>query len=264
MSAVCTGLLFTACGVTPEEFAPDERLGTHQAAVCTGAQVSSLVLLGYNFYQGTLSSGGTWAVTTPSNAIYLEYYVDGVRVGSEDRPGTSGSWYHSSTGWTCSTQAFEVRAWPLVVDGSGVRSLCTANGPVTMGTSVRDQSCCMPETDAQFCARLGKQCGPVGMGTDNCGNPRSVDSCGNCPSGSQCDWDLNVCVPRPCEPESSCVGRCGCVSDGCGGMVNCGICPTYACPQATPFPCCDGSCSKSRLCPGIACDPWPNTCWPTE
>jgi hypothetical protein len=42
---------------------------------------------------------------------------------------------------------------------------------------------CTPETDTQFCARLGKNCGTVTAG-DNCGISRTVNSCGTCTSGT--------------------------------------------------------------------------------
>jgi hypothetical protein len=53
---------------------------------------------------------------------------------------------------------------------------------------------CVAETDAQFCARLGKSCEMV-AGTDNCGAARSA-GCGTCPSGMGCV--VNVCQTPVC------------------------------------------------------------------
>jgi hypothetical protein len=57
---------------------------------------------------------------------------------------------------------------------------------------------CAPETNAAFCARLGKECGMV-TGTDHCGLARSVTSCGTCMSPLVCGGAgmANVCGERP-------------------------------------------------------------------
>src|SRR5689334_24278780 len=44
---------------------------------------------------------------------------------------------------------------------------------------------CAAETNAQFCSRLGKNCGSV-TGTDNCGATRTVTSCGTCKAPATC------------------------------------------------------------------------------
>jgi GH18 family chitinase len=52
---------------------------------------------------------------------------------------------------------------------------------------------CTPETDAEFCSRLAKNCGSV-TGTDNCGASRTA-SCGSCTSPETCGGAgvANVC-----------------------------------------------------------------------
>jgi hypothetical protein len=50
---------------------------------------------------------------------------------------------------------------------------------------------CTPESNAAFCSRLGKNCGSV-TGTDNCGDPRTVNPCGTCTSPQVCGAS-NVC-----------------------------------------------------------------------
>jgi hypothetical protein len=53
---------------------------------------------------------------------------------------------------------------------------------------------CPAETNAQFCSRLGKNCGSV-TGTDNCGVTRTVGSCGTCTAPATCGGGgtANVC-----------------------------------------------------------------------
>ncbi len=74
------------------------------------------------------------------------------------------------------------------VTGAGI--INWLRNPVALGAGAG----CTPETDAQFCSRLGKNCGTV-TGTDNCGASRTVSSCGTCTSPQTCGRGgvLNVC-----------------------------------------------------------------------
>jgi hypothetical protein len=79
----------------------------------------------------------------------------------------------------------------------------TANGGVgvTQLAEIQlfgDPGACLPETDAGFCARTGKNCGTV-SGTDDCGNPRTVTSCGACNAPETCGGagTANVCGAPP-------------------------------------------------------------------
>ena len=80
---------------------------------------------------------------------------------------------------------------------------------------VRDTSnpgsaaCCQP---TYSCA--GRACGTV---NDNCG---WAHSCGTCASGQTCT-SSGCCALTQAQ---ACAGRCGNVSDGCGGTYNCGCC----------------------------------------
>lgn len=115
---------------------------------------------------------------------------------------------------------------------------CGASRTVGCGTCPGTQTCgasgqcqaCVGETDAAFCARVGKTCGTV-SGTDNCGAARTVSSCGTCTSPQSCT-SSNVCA---CVPETNgafCtrVGKnCGAVTgtDNCGAprsVSSCGTC----------------------------------------
>jgi peptidoglycan/xylan/chitin deacetylase (PgdA/CDA1 family) len=66
---------------------------------------------------------------------------------------------------------------PDTCGGAGVANIC--------GT-------CVGESDAAFCARLGKNCGSF-SGTDNCGVTRTASSCGSCTAPAMCSAS-NVCT----------------------------------------------------------------------
>jgi hypothetical protein len=102
---------------------------------------------------------------------------------------------------------------------------------------------CDAETDEQFCARRGKDCGVLAA-PDNCGTPRTVPSCGSCTPAQLCgagDGGPNVC----CVPQCSVCGG----SDGCGGVCATGGCAagkvcdagTCSCPAGQGA--CDGGCA---------------------
>jgi peptidoglycan/xylan/chitin deacetylase (PgdA/CDA1 family)/uncharacterized protein involved in high-affinity Fe2+ transport len=98
-------------------------------------------------------------------------------------------------------------------------------------------STCATETDAAFCARLGKNCGSV-SGTDNCGAPRDVASCGTCGEPNTCGAGgvANVCG---CTPESDAelcarqAANCGALTatDRCGASRTIASCGTCVSPQ---------------------------------
>lgn len=82
------------------------------------------------------------------------------------------------------------------------------------------------------CADLGYNCGNAWLG---CGPKTNTVDCGSCASGSSCNTAYNLCEPT-CTPKAAkdlCADaqaargvECGYISDGCGGLVNCGGCPT--------------------------------------
>lgn len=108
---------------------------------------------------------------------------------------------------------------------------------VCEGTSeCNDENTCVcpDESDAELCARQGKECGMF-VGMDLCGEERTAD-CGACPQG-ECQDD-NTC--SVCSPESD---TNFCLRGGieCGDLTaedNCGELRTVAC----------GSCEPSMLC----------------
>lgn len=105
---------------------------------------------------------------------------------------------------------------------------------------------CTPETDAAFCARLGKTCGSV-TANDNCGTSRTVTSCGACTAPATCGGGgtPNVCGSCTAETDTAFCSRlgknCGSVSgtDNCGtsrAVSSCGTCTAPA------------TCSASNVC----------------
>ncbi|HZH17441.1 MAG TPA: hypothetical protein VE057_24020 [Archangium sp.] len=134
---LCGLLMLVGCGGGLEEAGPPpaaEPLGAHEAALCSGLSVSSLSVSGISTYQGEMAGSGRWAVAGGSNAVRLEYRVDGMlRSSDERRPDLDpapdanpydGTWYFSTTGVTCGVRTFEVKAWPMVIDSAGTRTVC--------------------------------------------------------------------------------------------------------------------------------------------
>jgi len=127
LSAAClSGLLLTACGGAPEiALSPNtELLVMQQSALCSGLSSLQLTISGISTYQGEMAGAGLWEVSTGANAVRLEYYVDGVLRSVEDRMGNAGTWYFSAAGMACGTRNFVVRAFPMVIDSAGNRSVC--------------------------------------------------------------------------------------------------------------------------------------------
>ncbi|AKJ06038.1 hypothetical protein ATI61_110218 [Archangium gephyra] len=146
-----SGLLLTACGGAPEAGLAEagETLGTQQAALCTGLSVDNLVIDGASSYQGEIAGSGSWLNSIGSNAVRLEYYVDGILRSSEDRMGNSGTWYFSAAGAACGWHSVVVKAFPMVVDSAGNRTTCY-DYPNEASTSVLEY--CNP-TSSVSCTR---------------------------------------------------------------------------------------------------------------
>ncbi|HYO68113.1 MAG TPA: RCC1 repeat-containing protein, partial [Archangium sp.] len=127
LRVVLGGLLLAACGAPPESLPSEEELGTAQAAVCADLTVTSLTMDGASSYEGLLSGGGNWAVSTLANGARLEYRLDGTLISTEDRTNNADTWYVSQSGIRCGLHILEVKAWPMVVDSAGNRTVCLAN-----------------------------------------------------------------------------------------------------------------------------------------
>ncbi|MBI3073043.1 MAG: hypothetical protein HYY84_13095, partial [Deltaproteobacteria bacterium] len=116
---------------------------------------------------------------------------------------------------------------------------------------------CTPESDGDFCARVGATCGSK-TGTDNCGASRTVTSCGSCTSPETCLSNVCACTPTTCTAQGK---NCGSISDGCGGTLNCGTC------SGTGQSCVSNVCSctpdNTTACAGKNCGSVTNNCGQT-
>ncbi|WNG59553.1 hypothetical protein F0U59_36210 [Archangium gephyra] len=125
--SLLSGLLLAGCGggLEPVPIGSAEPLGVQESELCSSLSVTSLTLSGASIFEGELAGSGSWTVSTSSNAVLLEYYVDNVKVAYEERPGATGTWYFSNGGVSCGVNhTFMVKAWPMVIDSSGVRTTC--------------------------------------------------------------------------------------------------------------------------------------------
>ena len=160
----------------------------------------------------------------------------------------SGVWKSMANSWGCNYFACD--------SGTCLSNVCPAAVPA-----------CVPKT----CASLGNVCGSVSDGcggTLNCGNcsaspvanssvvisPNSVTNINNsncqdnsCPSGS---LPVSTCTPKTCD---SLIYNCGTASDGCGGTLQCGTCPSgQACTNnkcvTSVSQCSNNTCSSGLVC----------------
>ncbi|MFE8600908.1 LamG-like jellyroll fold domain-containing protein [Archangium violaceum] len=167
LCALLSGLMLLACGVPESEEAPPEELevGTRESAMCSGASVSSLTFSALSSYQGEVIGMGNWKVEYPANAVFLEYYLDGVRYAYSDRTpeepvnNREGSWHFSQQGIACGSHTLEVRAWPVVLSSTG-RDVC---GPTPKTIS---QSYTEP---CQLSGDLGSALGAKVVSASTCG-----------------------------------------------------------------------------------------------
>ncbi len=162
--------LLVACGGGEGEGPArlEESVGVSQEALCSGLSVTSLAISDASSYGGELGAVGTWGVSLFANAVRLEYYVDGVLRSYDERPGTSGTWYHSSNGLGCGSHTLEVRGYPMVIDSNGNETTCLDS--VTTATTSFTQDC---PTASVSCSRTsdwlitctGSASGGVGSNT---------------------------------------------------------------------------------------------------
>jgi hypothetical protein len=135
------GLLAACGGIEPNELDAMEELGTSEAAMCYNATASGLSISGISTYQGDMVGAGSWEVTYPANAVWLDYYIDDVKQSSEQRfsDTRSGSWSFSKTSVSCGPHTFKVIAYPMVAY-SGGSSVCWSNTSQTR-TQVVNEPC---------------------------------------------------------------------------------------------------------------------------
>lgn len=96
-----------------------------------------------------------------------------------------------------------------------------------LGGDMAPEDMCVPETDAEMCARYMFECGPL-QNLDNCGQMRTIESCGD--EATVCD-EFETCgaggIPGQCGcMVATCADLgvlCGEVSDSCGGILTCDL-----------------------------------------
>ncbi|HEX5751896.1 MAG TPA: hypothetical protein VFZ09_37090 [Archangium sp.] len=181
--AVLCGLL-VACGGTEADpvLSEQETLGTQSSELCSGLYVTSLVVSGASTYNGEMAASGTWTTAPGANAVRLEYYVGDTLYTTEERVGTTGTWYFSTTGIACGPRNLVVKAWPMVVDSAGNRTTCSAALTSTTVTVTED---CHWTTYAPF------PCGTFGFPSCYAFAP-----CPSSPSGQVCSPYGSVCIVR--------------------------------------------------------------------
>ena len=162
--------LLAACGGGVEAgTAPvEESVGVSQEALCSGLSVTNLAISDASSYGGELGAVGTWGVSLFANAVRLEYYVDGTLRSYDERPGTSGTWYHSSNGLGCGSHTLKVRAYPMVIDSNNNKTTCLDS--VTTATTSFTQAC---PSASLSCSRSGDYIVCNGSGSGGSGSPYS-------------------------------------------------------------------------------------------
>lgn len=161
-----TLLLSASCGLPPESLSAEsgEPPGHLESALCSGASVSDLSLLGASAYGGELGAAGSWTVSS-ANGVRLEFLVDGQTQAVSERPSASGTWNHSSQGLACGAHTLQVRAWPMVIDSAGNRTTCMAQGPRILSQSF-NQDCPSASVRCLHTSRWQVTCtGSAGGGT---------------------------------------------------------------------------------------------------
>ncbi len=157
---------------------------------------------GLNYILKGIATKGTTSKTDycSSTSVLVEYYCSGnIKYVN----------YNCGSGKVCSDGACIASTCTNECSISG-QKICDGNGYKTCGnydadsclewsalTDCGEKSCvdgdcistCNPESDTQFCTRLGKDC--LFTGNDNCGEPRTVN-CGTCDAGETCS--NGVCV----------------------------------------------------------------------
>jgi hypothetical protein len=177
-----SGLLLTACGPVSESSEMPEALGVVEAAMCSSSAVTTLTISGISTYQGEMAGSGTYAVSYPANAVWLEYRIDGVLQSSEQRVGSSGNWSFSKSPVTCGTHTFNVQAWPAVVDSVGNQTICWSNTSQSLSQNVTE-AC--PVTCGDGVCSPGENCA-MDCCEAFCRDNTCCPSSGRCADGRAC------------------------------------------------------------------------------
>lgn len=142
---------------------------------------------------------------------------------------------------TCEAEGI---ACGTISDGCGGTLDCDAEVGCPRGLACVHNACRPPEAPMECMLQMAN-CGSV---THSCSGDEL--DCGECPDGERCVGNrCELCVPRTCEELGL---QCGQKSDGCGGKLSCGSCPTYD-DDGQVVTCHNNLCCTPRSCPDNAC-----------
>ncbi len=123
-----------------------------------------------------------------------------------------------------------------LLSGGGALAAKGGNGN---GKGQSKKSDCCPDSAPRLC---DNQCVNFDVDPNHCGDCNTV-----CGPNDVCQDGQCVCVPKTCADLGA---QCGSVSDGCGGMLECGSCgPDEVCESGTCVPNCSGT-----ICNGVCVD----------
>jgi hypothetical protein len=147
----------------------------------------------------------------------------------------------------------------LAGDGCGGTQKCPdcAPGQTCGGAGVPNQ-CGAPACTKTSCAAEHATCGLIG---DGCGGSLDCGPLTSCAAGTTCggggtpnQCGAGACVQTTCVAQGA---QCGPLGDGCGGLLQCGPCPSgQACvgSKCVPTGC------KPATCPANSCGPLADGC----
>ncbi len=152
---------------------------------------------GYISTDATFAGGSTTVTVVASGSPlggqwpHMVVSIDGASIGDTTVGTSDWAAYEFTATATAGTHEIRVAFDNDAYSGGEDRNLhvdsvvvgCSGGSSSNTGSSNNGGSC-VPETDGQFCARLGKTCGSA-SGADNCGQNRTAVTCGPaCSTGS--------------------------------------------------------------------------------
>ncbi|MES1188985.1 MAG: hypothetical protein ABUL60_34535 [Myxococcales bacterium] len=134
-------------------------------------------------------------------------------------------------------------------------SACPSAGS---GTLVCQGSSCVLGT----CGTDTKKCGNKCVPTDRSNGCAAAGECAACANNEECLGAPSACTCVPVAKATACAGKCGSVSNGCGGTHDCGGCtlPQTCNGGGTPNVCGCMSTSMATACLNKACGTVSNGC----
>ena len=107
---------------------PVNAIPIQEMGVCSGTSASvTITNIDYDCSQEVLDADGDWAVFCSANGSYCEYSIDNQVVQSENKSGTSGSWYFSDDyAANCASHTFQLCCYPKVDS-----TICWTHGACT-------------------------------------------------------------------------------------------------------------------------------------